>query len=172
MSLETLLVLFVGVTVLSFVMQCIAIWMAARSISNLTARVEAQSDQIEGKIVVIQDRVMRLSEDLQPLRQTATELSGTLQELSGRLSVRSKEVDSLVGDLMDLGREQASKIDYVVADTVQKFEETTSTIQKDLLRPAVEISAFVKGIRAGLEALFSRPPKAQKKAVGDDQLFI
>lgn len=172
MSLETLLILFVGVTVFSFVVQCFAIWKAASSVNSLTARVEAQSDQIEKRIGIIQDRVMRLTEDLQPLRQTATELSGTLQELSGRLRTRSQEVDSFVGDLMHVGREQASKIDYVVADTVQKFEETTSTIQRDLLKPAVEISAFVKGVRAGLEALFSRPSKSQKESAGDDQLFI
>jgi len=172
LSPETLLLLFVGVTVVSFVIQCVAIWSAARAIKQLTDNVQAQTRQVEGKVQIIQDRVMRLTQDLQPLQQTANELSSTLQELSGRLQVRSKEVDSFVGDLMDLGREQASKIDYVVADTVQKFEETTSVIQKDLLRPAVEISAFVKGIRAGIDALFSRSPKPAKEVVGEDQLFI
>ena len=171
MNPETLLVIFVGITVLSFVVQCIAVWGAAKSIKNLTDSVQAQSNELEGKIEVIQDRMMRLTEDLQPLQKTANQMGDTLQELSNRLNVRSKDVDSFVGDLIQLGRAQAEKIDYVVGDTVQKFEETTSVIQKDLLRPAVEISAFVKGIRAGLDALFSKSSATSKEA-GEDQLFI
>ena len=169
---ELLLILFVGVTVLTFLVQCFAIWRAARSVKELTDRVHNQTSEMEGKIQIIQDRVLGLTAELQPLQQTAKELSGTIEVLSGRLKTRSQEIDGFVSQLMDVGREQASKIDYVVQDTLQKFEETTSVIQKDLLRPTVEISAFVKGVKAGLDALLSRPQAQPKDAVAEEQLFI
>ena len=172
LSPEILLILFVGVTVLSFLLQSFAVWRAARSVQELTDRVQHQTSEMEGKIQIIQDRVLGLTAELQPLQQTAKELSGTIESLSGRLKARSQDIDGFVSQLMDVGREQASKIDYVVQDTLQKFEETTSVIQKDLLRPSIEISAFLKGIRAGLDALFSRQPERPKDGVGEEQLFI
>ena len=71
---------------------------------------------------------------------------------------------------MTVGQEQAAKIDYLVSDTLGKFEETTETIQKDLLKPAIEIASFVRGIRSGIDALFSRRRGVEKKS--EEELFI
>jgi hypothetical protein len=79
----------------------------------------------------------------------------------------------LIEEVIDLGREQVSKVDYLVTDTVQKFEQTTETIQKDVLRPAIEVSSFIKGIQAGIAVLFSRGTSDNPaQTSSDEEMFI
>ena len=60
-----------------------------------------------------------------------------------------------------------------MGDTVQKFEQTTEMIQEDVLKPAVEIASFLKGLRAGLTYLFNKktsvPPTESHP---EEELFI
>jgi len=72
---------------------------------------------------------------------------------------------------------QASKLDFVVTDTVQKFEQTTAGIQRDVLVPAMEIASLIKGIRTGFDYLFSKKrDKREKEEAGafsqDEEMFI
>ncbi len=173
MTAETLLVIFTGVTALAFTLQCIAIAFAARSVRRLSRQVQSQRKQIEGNLETVQNRLVALSEDLQPLRTSAEEIVGGLSEVSQALKSRAQDVDEFLDEVLTLSREQASKVDYLVTDTVQKFEETTTLIQKDVLRPAVEISSFVTGIKAGLDVLLKRKPASSPGAAqSDEELFI
>ncbi len=172
MSVETLLVIFVGVTALAFTMQCLSVWWAARAIRQLTGRLEVQSHDVERKLRVVQERLLAVSEDLKPLRASAEHVGANVNEVSETLRRRAGDLDKFIDELMGLGREQASKIDYLVTDTVQKFEQTTEIIQKDVLRPAVEISAFIKGLRSGLAVLFSKQPASKPVDAAEEELFI
>ncbi len=172
MTVETLLVIFVGVTALAFTMQCLSVWWAARSIRQLTGRLELQSREVERKLRIVQDRLLTVSQDLTPLRASAEKVGANVNEVSETLRRRADDLDKFIDELMDLGREQASKIDYLVTDTVQKFEQTTEIIQKDVLRPAVEISAFIKGIRSGLAVLFSKQASSKPVDTSEEELFI
>ncbi len=172
MTVETLLLIFVGVTALAFTLQCLSVWWAAREIRLLATRLETQTREVEGKLRIVQDRLLEVSEDLRPLRSSAESVGANVNQISQTIRQRADDIDRFVNELMDLGREQASKIDFLVTDTVQKFEQTTEVIQKDVLRPAIEISAFIKGLRSGLAVLFSRqkPPKSPESA--EEELFI
>lgn len=172
MTVETLLVIFVGVTALAFTLQCLSVWWTARSVRQLAGRLELQSRDVERKLRLVQDRLVSVSQDLKPLRSSAEHVSANVNEVSETLRRRAGDLDKFLDELMDLGREQASKIDYLVTDTVQKFEQTTEVIQKDVLRPAVEISAFIKGIRSGLAVLFSKQTSSKPVDASEEELFI
>lgn len=172
MNVDTLLVIFVGVTALAFTLQCLSVWWAARSIRQLTGKLESQSREVEGKLRIVQDRLLEVSKDLQPLRASAEDVGAGVDQISRRVRQRAEDVDQFLDELMTLGREQASKIDYLVTDTVQKFEQTTEAIQKDVLRPAVEISAFFKGVRSGLAVLFSKQTASSQSKSPEEELFI
>jgi hypothetical protein len=56
---------------------------------------------------------------------------------------------------------------------VEKVETTADTVQKGVLGPIQEVSAVVKGVRSGLEFLFSRRRVTNvSEATQDEQLFI
>ncbi len=173
MNIEILLLVLVGVTALAIILQGFSIWWASRSITLLADRLENQVGEFGSKLNIVQTRLVEVSENLKPLRTAAEEASTSFNEISSILKQRASDLDSFVGDLLSVGRNQVSKIDYLVTDTVQKFEQTTEIIQQDMIRPAVEISSFVKGIRAGLGVLFSsQKPTRSKDMASDEELFI
>ncbi|MFQ5738144.1 MAG: hypothetical protein ACE5JX_03985 [Acidobacteriota bacterium] len=168
MAVESLLVLFVGVTAVAFTVQCLSVWRTSRSINRMVSRLQRQVEQVESKLRVVENRLLEVSGDLKPLGTMAEKISAGVTLVSERVRGRAEDLDHLIDELAAVAREQASKIDYLVTDTVQKFEQTTEVIQKDVLRPAVEITSFVKGVKSGLEVLFSKrsgtsePPREEE----------
>jgi len=88
-----------------------------------------------------------------------------------------------VAEVTDLVTLQARRLDDLLADTIEKIEDTTDTIRRIVLRPLgplVDIAAFLKGIRRGLDVYSklrglesqgrSRPPR--RPAEDDEHLFI
>ena len=84
----------------------------------------------------------------------------------------TEEVDGLVKEVIRLGHEQAQRVDGLVTDTVEKFEQTSEVIQKDVLRPILEIGSFFKGIQSGLSFLLGRRGKKTGTKSPEEELFI
>ena len=90
-----------------------------------------------------------------------------------------------VAEVTDLVTLQARRIDDVLADTIEKIEDTTDTIRRVIVKPLgplVDIAAFFKGIRRGL-AVYSqlgglegqgrvRPGRRRHTTDEDEHLFI
>ncbi len=173
-TLEYLLILVVVVAAVAFIIQCVSLWRTSRTLRQGLERLEKRSHEVEKDIQEVVVKVKEITESLRPLGSLAEELSGTAHTLSELAHRRGEQVDGFVEEMIRLGRDQASKIDYVVTDTVQKFEQTTEFIQKDVLRPAAEIASFVKGVKTGLAYLFSkRENRAQRgKSHPEEELFI
>ena len=157
--------------VFAFVFQIVAVILTARSLRHVTAQIERQSKDLEGTLSQVQSRLLEVSESLEPVRAVAQDFATNLGKMSETLHNRAEHADAVIKDLMSVGQAQAAKIDFLVSDTVEKFQETTDTIQKDLLKPAIEISSFIRGIRSGIDALFSRKKSAEEKS-GEEELFI
>jgi hypothetical protein len=94
-------------------------------------------------------------------------------------------VSRAAAEIADLATLQARRLDLVLADTIEKIEETTATVQQFVLRPLKPIGgivAFLKGLQRGMEVYlqFDRggPPvhraHPRRRAHGEDDehLFI
>lgn len=88
-----------------------------------------------------------------------------------------------VAEVTDLVTLQARRIDDLLADTVEKIEDTTETIRRIVVRPLgplVDIVAFLKGIRRGLHVYAKlrgletqgRARPARRPVEEDEHLFI
>src|SRR5882672_1269046 len=58
-----------------------------------------------------------------------------------------------MAEVTDIVTLQARRVDDVLADTIEKIEDTTDTIRRVIVKPLgplVDIAAFFKGIRRGL----------------------
>ncbi len=173
METEVLLLIFVGVSAFAFTVQCVAVWKASRSVQELSDKLARQSTEVQGRLNAVQDRLLEVSEEWRPLGRVAQAVGHNVEEISNAVRLRSADLDELIEEVIDLGREQVSKVDYLVTDTVQKFEQTTETIQKDVLRPAIEVSSFIKGIQAGIAVLFSRGTSDNPaQTSSDEEMFI
>ena len=92
-------------------------------------------------------------------------------------------VSRAAAEIADLAALQARRVDLLLADTVEKIEETTSTVQQLVLRPLrplASILAFVKGLQRGLDVYLKLDEKRQRPGVprrrhaveDDEHLFI
>lgn len=173
MNVEALLVFFVGVTAVALVVQSLYVWKTSRTVQRTVERLEQQSQDLERQAMATMSELRAVTEGLEPLRRMADDVGKNVQKISGTVRHRVEDMDQFLEELVQIGREQASKVDFVVSDTVQKFEETTTLIQKDVIRPLAEIAAFIKGVRAGVGYLFSSRNSPTRKANREEEeLFI
>lgn len=117
----------------------------------------------------------RLARRLDQLQQRTKELAPALAAF-----VR---VSRNIEEATDLAVIQVRRVDDLLADTVEKVEETTTQIQRLVLRPLRPITgivAFLRGIQKGVEVYRqfgslgddSRRGRARRADAEDDHLFI
>ncbi len=90
-------------------------------------------------------------------------------------------VSRAAAEIADLATLQARRLDLLLADTVEKVEETTALVQQFVvrpLRPLGGIAAFLKGLQRGMEVYLQfdrdRAAISRRRSRGDDDehLFI
>jgi hypothetical protein len=88
-------------------------------------------------------------------------------------------VSRAAAEIADLATLQARRLDLVLADTIEKIEETTATVQQLVVRPLKPIGgivAFLKGLQRGMDVYFqlgrSQPPRRRGHGEDDEHLFI
>lgn len=170
MAHDTVLTVFVIVAAVAIVMQAgvmLGIWLTIRKIPS----------QVEGIRADVKQRLDPLTQSVTEIvansREPVQTIATNLAEISRMLRDRTTHVDSLVADLVDKTRLQVMRMDQMVSDLVQKVENTADVVQRQVLAPIQEVSAVIKGVRSGLEFLFSRRrTPSVSEATQDEQLFI
>jgi uncharacterized protein YoxC len=155
MAAETLLVIFVGVTAVSIVLQAIFVWRTLSSTNHALAKLSSISGELEKDARELMTELHEVVAGLDHLRTVFDSVGEKTEQVNRMFEARTRDVDQLVDKLVQVGTRQAEKVDEVVTDTVVKFEQTTGIIQQDILKPIVEISSIIRGFRTGLDYLFS-----------------
>ncbi len=90
-------------------------------------------------------------------------------------------VSRAAAEIADLAALQARRVDLLLADTVEKIEQTTALVQEHVIRPLKPIAglvALLKGLQRGVEVFLDaraeRAPASRRRGHGDDDehLFI
>jgi hypothetical protein len=93
-------------------------------------------------------------------------------------------VSRAAAEIADLATLQARRLDLLLADTVDKIEETTGVIQQLVVRPLKPLGgilAFLRGLQRGMEVYLQLgrsapgPPPVQRRrshTEDDEHLFI
>jgi len=171
-ALETLLIVFAVVITVSMAFQAFFFWRLADSTRNLMDRLNGISDGLESDGKEILGQLRGIVASLDHLRHVSEGVESTAGEINQMFGARVRDIDQLVGRLIEVGSIQAEKVDAVISDTVGKFEETTAVVQQDIVRPVVEISSIVKGLKTGLEYLLSKKKIGPDESYPEDELFI
>ncbi len=170
MAHETVLTVFVIVAALAILVQALLllyVYLAIRSIQR----------EVEGVRADVKQRLDPLTQSVAEIvassREPVRTITHNLAEISGMLRDGTSRVDRLVEDLVDKSRLQVIRVDQMVTDLVGKVENTADVLQRNVLAPIHEVSALIKGVRSGLEFLFSRRRSSRvSEATHDEQLFI
>ncbi|MEE2821627.1 MAG: hypothetical protein VYA53_01455 [Acidobacteriota bacterium] len=173
MSPESLLIVFVGVSAVALVCQSLSIWQTSRSITQMIQKLEHQSDKIGESAQDVLLRVQGVVDQIAPLGEIAETLKTRIDSVSEMVAERAQDIDQFVQEITEVSRGQVSKVNSIVDDTVQKFEQTAEMVQEDVLKPTMEISSLLKGLKTGISYLLNKktpvPPTASHP---EEELFI
>ena len=85
-------------------------------------------------------------------------------------------------EISDLATVQARRVDLLLADTIDKVEDTAAVVQRLVLRPlrpVAHLVAVLRGVQAGIDVFLrleraERPPSSPRRgqAEDDEHLFI
>jgi hypothetical protein len=165
-----------GLTV-ALILVAIAVLMQAGAMLGIWLAVRRVPGQIESVRADVKQR-------LDPLTQSALEIvnnsreplriiTANLAEISQILRDRTSDADRVAAELLDKSRSQIVRVDRMVSDLVERIDATADSVQNGVLGPIQEVSAVVKGVRSGLEFLFTRRRMTNvSEATQDEQLFI
>ena len=163
----TVALILVAIAVLMQAGAMLGIWLAVRKVPG---QIETVRSDVKQRIDPLAQSVLEIvNNSREPLRT----ISANLAEISTILRNRTANADQVAAELLDKTRTQIIRVDRMVTDLVERVETTADAVQKGVLGPVSEISAVVKGVRSGLEFLFSRRRVTNvSEATQDEQLFI
>ena len=163
----TVALILVAIAVLMQAGAMLGIWLAIRQIPG---QIETVRADVKQRIDPLAQSVLEIvNNSREPLRT----ISANLAEISTMLRNRTSNADQVAAELLDKSRTQIVRVDKMVTELVERVETTADAVQKGVLGPISEVSAVVKGVRSGLEFLFSRRRVTNvSEATQDEQLFI
>jgi hypothetical protein len=170
MQQNPVLTVFVIITALAFVAQAGILFGIYRALVGSRRDFEAFRSELKSRFEPL---VQTLTQIVTTSREPLGNLTSNLAEISRILRQRADHVDSVVAELTDRSRLQILRIDQMVTEFVQKAQSTAGVVERSILAPVSEVSALVKGIRAGLDFLVGRRRSSRMGEVTqDEQMFI
>ncbi|HEY1204290.1 MAG: hypothetical protein ABSH46_16625 [Bryobacteraceae bacterium] len=155
--------LVIQVILLAFMAR--ASWAMKKQTQDLVAKVEPLVAKIEPILDTSQ-------EVLQDVRQYAAEISSRANDLLDLSRTQLVRVDDLLGEAASRTRAQMDRIEMVMDDTVNRFQETTTLLQNSIVRPLKQINAVSAGIRAAVSYLAGSRRSTVERATHDEEMFI
>lgn len=132
-------------------------------------RLMAKAEPLIAKIEPIAEATQQVLEDVRRYAGEISSRTNELLELSHKQLVR---VDEVLGEATARTRAQMDRIEMVMDDTVNRFQETTSLLQNGIVRPLKQINALTSGIRAALAYLSGGRRTTVEHATHDEEMFI
>lgn len=172
MELQILMTLVLLVQTAILVVACIFLVKTSR-------RLQESTDQLKE---LIQDIRPRLTESLagvsdfirtcQPVGEQLVDISLNLKDIVETTRDVTNDVADFLKDTTDTARQQVSRVDNLLTDTVKRAETVSAAVSDTLLNPLAEVSAFVKGIRAGINYLRGERRIRNGPRTTDEEMYI
>ncbi len=161
----------------TLVLVAVALFMQAGAMAVIAVYIYKTSQQVADLRKDVKERIDPLTHSLAEIltnsREPIRTITNNLADITRMMRDRTSHVDGVVAEAVDKSRLQVIRVDQMVSDVLLKIEKTTDEIQQKVLAPVNEISAVIKGVRSGLEFLFSRRHVSSvTEATQDEQLFI
>jgi ABC-type transporter Mla subunit MlaD len=169
----TLLVLILAVQTIAVVVLAVTARRATRKLEQSTQRLDRFLEETAPKVTEVLDGMGDFVKAIRPVGEQLVDISLNLKEVFQTTRDTTEDIADFLRGTTATARQQVSKIDNVLTDTVRKMELVTTSITDNLLNPLAEISAVVKGVRAAVMYLRGdRRRKEVHQAIADEEMFI
>ncbi|HEV3220638.1 MAG TPA: DUF948 domain-containing protein [Candidatus Acidoferrales bacterium] len=148
---------FVVIIAIAFVLQTAmlaAVFFQLRRSHEVTMRT---MNDLHARIVPILTRVESLVSETQPRIVSMVTDASEVVHLARN---QAQKVDRILTETLDRTRVQLIHVDQILTGALETLEEAGSSVRRTMMGPIQQATAFIRGIRSGLEVLrsFRRPP--------------
>lgn len=169
--MQSWLPFFVIVTALAVVLQMVvlvALYLQLRQMSERTSRI---ASDLHARVSPILTRLQVLLDDVQP---RISSMIGDAAEITHLARTQAQKVDRVFTEAADRLRGQLIRADRTLSGVLESLEDTGSKVRRALWEPMHNASAFIKGLRTGLEFFRAqrRPADRSSDPQQDEGLFI
>ncbi len=161
---------FIAVTALAVVLQMAILAAMYLQFRQMNEHMRRIATDLQARLNPILARLQLLVEDTQP-RITSMIIDAT--EITHLARGQAQKMDRVFTELMDRLRGQLIHADQILAGVLEAVEETGAQVRKTIWGPVQQASAFLKGVKVGLDVLRShRRPSERHGEQQDEGLFI
>lgn len=168
--MQSWLPFFVIVTALAVVLQMFILLAMFLQFRQMNERMTRIANDLHQRINPILARLQMLVEDTQP---RITSMIADASEVAYLARVQAQKVDRIFTEAVDRLRMHLTHADRILTGALESIEETGSKLRKTLWGPVQQASAFVKGVKVGLDFFRSQRRAPERSGEQQDEgLFI
>ena len=171
-QLLVLIAIFTGIAAVALLFQSIAFLTMARSIRQISGRMDQLCADVSKAIGTITTKADELLNIVSGVVERVHALQDHLAATSAVIQKRVVEMDAFLEETTDAARLQVLRIQAVVENISSRVEETFDLLHHKVLAPVNEISAIIRGIRVGLDFLQRHRKSPARTSHQDDEMFI
>lgn len=160
-----LVVVFIGLQLGTMVVLLAAVRKMGGNLDRMRAMVEQQGTPA---IKELREVLGEVKDILRGARAATENLTGVTEAVRDQI----RDVNSVIEETTNRARLQISKADEVVTHAIKRMEATSQIVQESILRPIGELSALIRGLSGGLNALFGRKRNPVNEVHQDEEMFI
>jgi len=172
MSLEAALLIVTVAVAAALLLQTVAVWGIRQSIKAIAGRVETLSAEAQHKLRQLSESTAELVATAKPAIEGFAAVQKQVSATSEIVHRRISSLDAFLEEATDTARLEVARLQDLVDTTSFKFEETVDRLQRGVLAPLTEVSAMLRGIRAGLNFLLRGRKAPAQQSHQDEEMFI
>ncbi|MGH9448426.1 MAG: hypothetical protein ACRD3O_22315 [Terriglobia bacterium] len=170
MNYGVAILVFLIIAAIGLILQGAALFGVFMTTQQLRKQVQGIREDAKQRIDQAIRSVMEiLADSREPVKSAAV----NLEEISRIARARALVLDETIADVTQRAHTQVVRADQVVSDVLDKVETTAGAVERNVVSPLLEVSAFFKGVRVGVEHLLGRSRTSSfREATQDDEMFI
>jgi hypothetical protein len=169
--MQSWLPFFVIVTALAVVLQMAILLALYVQFKRTNERAMRIANDLHARVSPILTRLQVLVDDVQP---RISSMVADASEITHLARGQAQKVDRVFTEAADRLRLQLVRADRILTGVLESIEESGSKLRHRLWEPVHNASAFIKGVKTGLEFFRSqrRPRERDSESQQDEGLFI
>ncbi len=168
--MQSWLPFFVILAALALVLQMVILALLYVQFRQMNERITRITTDLHARVTPILSRLQVLVEDSQP---RITAMISDAAEITYLARSQAQKVDRVFTEAADRLRFQLIHADHILTGVLESIEEAGSKLRRTLWGPLQQASAFVKGVKIGLDFFRSqRRPQERSSEQQDEELFI
>ena len=168
--MENAVTIFTGVAALAIVLQMLILLGMYLQVRQMNAHITRITSELHERLDPILSRIhLLLEESSGNFRQMVSDGA----ELTHLARSQAQKVDRVFSEAVDRLRDQILRADQILTGVLEQVEDAGSQFRKTVLEPVQQATAFIRGIKSGIDFLRARqrsPERAQQQP--DEELFI